>query len=61
MRNAIPTISAFYGIFVRMYVEGHLPAHLHAIYGELEACISIDTGAITGGRLPKQALRLVKE
>ena len=57
----MPTISAFYGIFVRMYVEDHLPAHFHAIYGEFEACISIDTGAITEGRLPKRALRLVKE
>ena len=34
---------------------------LHAIYGEFEACISIDTGEITEGRLPMRALRLVKE
>jgi hypothetical protein len=52
----MPTISFFYGITIRMYLNEHPPAHFHAEYGDDEACISIATGEITeadcGGTLP---------
>ena len=57
----MPTISWFYGIAIRMYVREHAPAHFHAVYGEHEANISIDTGEVIEGALPKSAARLVKE
>jgi Domain of unknown function (DUF4160) len=57
----MPTISWFYGIAIRMYVRDHLPEHFHAIYGEHEAFVSIDTGEVIGGTLPKAAARLVKD
>jgi len=44
-----------------MYVREHLPPHFHAIYGEYEANISVETGDILEGRLPRSAARLVKE
>jgi hypothetical protein len=46
----MPTISWFYGIAIRMYVREHPPAHFHAIYGEYEANVSIDTGEVIEGR-----------
>jgi hypothetical protein len=44
-----------------MYVRDHLPQHFHAIYGEHEAFVSIDTGEVIEGTLPKAAARLVKD
>jgi hypothetical protein len=42
----VPTISVFYGIVIRMYIRDHDPPHFHAIYGEHEALVAIDTGAV---------------
>jgi hypothetical protein len=44
-----------------MYVRDHPPAHLHAVYGEYEANVSIDAGEVIEGALPNAAARLVKE
>jgi hypothetical protein len=57
----MPTISYFYGIAIRMYVEDHNPPHFHAVYGEYEAQITISTGEILEGYLPRNAARIVKE
>ncbi|HEX5281741.1 MAG TPA: DUF4160 domain-containing protein [Micropepsaceae bacterium] len=57
----MPTVSWFYGIAIRMYVKDHSPPHFHAVYGEYEANVSIETGEVIDGRLPKVAARLVKE
>jgi len=57
----MPTISWFYGIAIRMYVRDHPPPHFHAVYAEHEANVSIDTGEVIEGSLPKAAANLVKE
>ena len=57
----MPTIAYFYGIAIRMYFEDHSPPHFHAIYAGHEAFVSIATGDILEGNLPKNAARLVKE
>jgi hypothetical protein len=57
----MPTISIFYGIYVRMYVRDHPPPHFHAVYGDNVAFVAIATGEVIEGRLPKTAARLVKE
>ena len=57
----MPTISAFYGIFVRMFFNDHVPPHFHARYGESEATINIETLEIIQGQLPRRALNLVRE
>ena len=57
----MPTIAFFYGIAIRMYYDDHNPPHVHAVYGEHEAKVSIETGGVSEGRLPPQAARLVKE
>jgi hypothetical protein len=58
---AMPTISFFYGIAIRMYYRDHAPPHFHAVYGEHEAFVSIESGEIIAGHLPKTAARLVNE
>lgn len=57
----MPTISAFYGILIRMFFNDHAPPHFHARYGEFEATIDISTLEIIEGELPSRALKLVQE
>jgi len=57
----MPTIAWFYGIAIRMYVRDHPPPHFHAIYGEHEANVSIETGEVIEGVMPNAAKRLIKE
>ncbi|HEY1340756.1 MAG TPA: DUF4160 domain-containing protein [Bryobacteraceae bacterium] len=52
----MPTISAFYGIMIRMFFNDHPPPHFHARYGEFEATIEIATLNILEGTLPIRAL-----
>ncbi len=56
----MPEISRFYGIIIRMYSGDHPPPHFHAIYGEHEAFIEIETCRIIYGYIPATALRLVQ-
>jgi hypothetical protein len=57
----MPEISRFFGIIIRMYANDHYPQHFHAVYGEFEALINIETLAIYRGELPRRALALVLE
>jgi hypothetical protein len=57
----VPRIRAFYGIVITMYCRDHRPPHFHAIYGEYEAQIVIETLEPLAGELPTRALRLVHE
>ena len=57
----MPEVSRFYGIRIRFYYRDHPPTHFHAIYGEHEALIEIETGLIYEGSLPNKALQLVDE
>lgn len=57
----MPEISRFLGIVIAMYYADHNPPHFHAKYGEHEALIDIETGALLDGTLPKRALALVLE
>jgi hypothetical protein len=44
-----------------MFFNDHAPPHFHAFVETDEAKISIATGDLIGGRLPRTAQRLVKE
>lgn len=57
----MPTISQFFGIMIQMFWREHAPPHFHALYGEYEALISIQTLEVIGGYLPKRALNLTIE
>lgn len=57
----MPVISYFFGIYVRMYHDDHGPPHIHVAYQGFEALVSIDSGEILAGRLPRKAERLIKD
>ncbi len=57
----MPTISRFFGILIRMYFNDHEPPHFHAVYGEFEVQLEIETLAVLRGELPRRALALVLE
>jgi hypothetical protein len=57
----VPRISFFYGIVIKMYISDHGPPHFHAIYGEYEASVAIDSLEVSEGSLPRRAMRLVRE
>lgn len=54
-------ICRFYGIIIKMYFNDHLPPHLHAIYGEYNGIIDLNTFEMLEGDLPTRALKLVQE
>ena len=59
----MPVLSRFYGIVIRMYFlqKEHNPPHIHAIYGDDVAAITISDGRVIEGALPNKALEMVKE
>lgn len=59
----MPVICRFYGIVIRMYflAKEHNPPHIHALYGDDVAAISIETGEVLDGYLPPKALAMVNE
>ena len=56
----MPEISRFLGIIIAMFYRDHSPPHFHAIYGEYDITVEIESGIING-RFPKRALKLVFE
>jgi len=57
----MPEVSRFFGIVIKMFFSDHQPAHFHAIYGEYEVLIEIETLSVFRGALPRRALALVLE
>jgi len=57
----MPEISRFYGIIIKMFFDDHNPPHFHALYGEYEVLVNINTFAVFAGHLPPRALGLVIE
>ena len=55
----MPTISMFHGVVIQMFWNDHAPPHFHALYGEYEAIVSIETLRVLRGGLPRRALALV--
>ncbi len=54
-------VSRFFGIVIRIFFNDYQPSHFHAIYGDSEALIEIDTLRVLKGDLPSRALALVLE
>jgi len=57
----MPELCRFYGIIIRMFWDDHPPPHFHALYGEYEALVEIESGEIFAGSLPLRARGLVNE
>ena len=56
----MPELSRFLGIVIAMYYRDHGPAHFHAIYGDSEITVEIESGRVNG-TFPKRALTHVHE
>jgi hypothetical protein len=56
----MPEISRFLGIVIGIFPRDHPPAHFHAVYGEYQNTVDIESG-ITHGDFPKRALKHVLE
>jgi hypothetical protein len=57
----MPTIALVSGVRIIIYPKDHLPPHLHAKFAEHEAMISILTGDLLEGSLPRAKLQVVQE
>ena len=51
----MPEVSRFFGIIIAMYYNDHSPPHFHAKYGDDQASLRIDNGAILEGNLGTRA------
>jgi hypothetical protein len=50
----MPTISAVYGILIRMFFDDHQPLHFHAHYSGFEATLEIGTLEVLEGQLARR-------
>ncbi|MGA8612549.1 MAG: DUF4160 domain-containing protein [Xanthobacteraceae bacterium] len=57
----MPTIAIVLGVRIIIYPKYHLPPHLHAKFAEHEAMISIATGDVLEGSLPRAKLKAIQE
>jgi len=57
----MPIISEFYGILIQIFWGDHAPPHFHALYGEFEILVNIQTLEIIKGTMPRRARVLVLE
>jgi hypothetical protein len=56
----MPEISRFLGIVIGIFYSEHGVAHFHAVYGEYEISVEVESSKIHG-QFPARALRLVLE
>jgi len=57
----MPEVARFYGIVIKVFFGDHPPSHFHAVYGECNALVSIESLQIIEGDLPSRAQNLVLE
>ena len=56
----MPELSSVLGIVIGMFYREHGVAHFHAVYGEHEISVEVESGRIHG-QFPRRALKLVLE
>ncbi len=56
----MPTIAIVEGVRVVIYLKDHVPPHLHVFFGGKEALVSIATGEVLHGTLPRPKMRAVQ-
>jgi hypothetical protein len=57
----MPELSRFFGIVIGVFYREHGRPHFHAVYGEFEAVVDIETGDVIEWICRKRALNLVSE
>lgn len=56
----MPRIGELFGVFFYLYFQEHGIAHVHAIYQDYVAVISLD-GSLLEGKLPKKKMNIAKK
>jgi Domain of unknown function (DUF4160) len=56
----MPELARFLGIVIAMFYREHGVPHFHAVYGDHEIAVEVETGRIHG-HFPPRALKLVVE
>ena len=56
----MPELARFLGIVIGMFPREHPPPHFHAVYGDYQVVVEIQSGVVHGD-FPKRALRHVLE
>jgi len=56
----MPELTRFLGIVIGMFYREHGVAHIHAVYGEHEVSVEVETRTVHG-QFPPRALTLVLE
>ena len=56
----MPELSRFLGIVIAMYYNDHGPAHFHAVYGNFDITVEVESGTVRG-TFPLRALSHVQE
>jgi len=55
----MPLIDTFNGIKIYIYYGDHPPPHIHAMHGEYEIIINIESGIISAGVFPNRQKKMV--
>ena len=53
----MPELSRFFGIVIGVFYREHGRPHFHAVYGEFEAVIDIETGESNFGQVTETGIR----
>jgi len=56
----MPELTRFLGIVIGMFYREHGVPHIHAVYGEYEISVEVETRTVHG-QFPPRALKLVLE
>ena len=56
----MPELARFLGTVIGMFYREHGVPHFHAVYGEVEISVEVESGTIHG-QFPPRALKLVVE
>ncbi len=56
----MPRIGELFGVFFYLYFQEHGIAHVHAIYQDYVAVISLD-GLLLEGKLPKKKMKIARK
>ena len=55
----MPRLVCIDGVDIYMYFKDHAPPHVHGIYGDDEALVTIRDGGVYAGSLPANKLAVV--
>ena len=56
----MPTIAIVEGVRIVIFLNDHLPPHLHALFAGQEAKLSIATGEVLSGKLSRAKLKTIQ-